>query len=122
MASYEIPTLFDQLLDVVIQVTNADKGFIVLLGVGRAVVKVARKPAHKPSRTRQPSVRPHPGPSDGDQTSPSSSRTRFNDTDFKDSLSVMNLRLASVMCVPFARTGQSDRNHLRGQRQRGPAF
>ena len=30
MATYELPTLVDQLLDVMIQVSNADKGFLVL--------------------------------------------------------------------------------------------
>jgi len=29
----------------------------------------------------------------------------LNDTDFKDSLSVMNLRLTSVMCVPLLERG-----------------
>src|SRR6476469_2179319 len=42
MASYELPTLLDQLLDVTIQVSNADKGFLVLMESGEPVVKVAR--------------------------------------------------------------------------------
>ncbi len=42
MASYELPTLLDQLLDVMIQVSNADKGFLVLMESGEPVVKVAR--------------------------------------------------------------------------------
>jgi len=46
----------------------------------------------------------------------------LNDTDFKDSLSVMNLRLNIRDVRALARTRQLDRDHLRGQRQRGPAF
>ena len=42
MEKYELPALLDTLLDVVIQVTNADKGFIVLVESGEPVVKVAR--------------------------------------------------------------------------------
>ena len=42
MASYELPTLLDQLLDVMIQVSNADKGFLVLMESGEPVVKAAR--------------------------------------------------------------------------------
>ena len=105
MASYEIPTLFDQLLDVVIQVTNADKGFIVLLESGEAVVKVARNLRHE---TISDAVRHL---SDAilarvmATKKPLIISDALNDTDFKDSLSVMNLRLTSVMCVPLLERG-----------------
>ena len=42
MAEYEVAALLDQLMDVIIQVTNADKGFLVLMESGEPVVKVAR--------------------------------------------------------------------------------
>src|SRR3569623_2418627 len=42
MEKSELPALLDPQLDVVIQVTNADKGFIVLVESGEPVVKVAR--------------------------------------------------------------------------------
>jgi GAF domain-containing protein len=42
MAEYELGTLLDQLMDVIIQVSNADKGFIVLMESNEPVVKVAR--------------------------------------------------------------------------------
>src|SRR5262249_50918821 len=42
MANYELPLRLDQLLDVMIQVANADKGFLVLMESGEPVVKVAR--------------------------------------------------------------------------------
>ena len=105
MASYEIPTLFDQLLDVVIQVTNADKGFIVLLESGEPVVKVARNLRHE---TISDAVRHL---SDAilarvmATKKPLIISDALNDTDFKDSLSVMNLRLTSVMCVPLLERG-----------------
>jgi len=41
------PPLFDQLLDVVIQVTHADKGFHRAARVGEPVVKVARNLRHE---------------------------------------------------------------------------
>ena len=105
MASYEIPTLFDQLLDVVVQVTNADKGFIVLLESGEPVVKVARNLRHE---TISDAVRHL---SDAilarvmATKKPLIISDALNDTDFKDSLSVMNLRLTSVMCVPLLERG-----------------
>jgi transcriptional regulator with GAF, ATPase, and Fis domain len=105
MSNYEIPVLLDQLLDVVIQVTNADKGFIVLVESGEPVVKVARNLRRETIsdavshlsdailarviETRQPLI-----VSDA-----------LNDSSFKNSLSVMNLRLTSVMCVPLLERG-----------------
>ena len=105
MASYELSTLFDQLLDVVVQVTNADKGFIVLLESGEPVVKVARNLRHE---TISDAVRHL---SDAilarvmATKKPLIISDALNDTDFKDSLSVMNLRLTSVMCVPLLERG-----------------
>jgi len=105
MNNYEIPSLLDALLDVVIQVTNADKGFIVLLESGEPVVKVARNLRRETIsdavrhlsdsivkrvvETRQPPI----------------ISDALNDTSFKNSLSVMNLRLTSVMCVPMLERG-----------------
>jgi transcriptional regulator with GAF, ATPase, and Fis domain len=105
MAHYDLPTLLDQLLDVVIQVTTADKGFIVLMESNEPVVKVARNlrretisdaVSHlsdsilaKVVETRQPLI-----VSDA-----------LSDAQFKNALSVMNLKLTSVMCVPLLERG-----------------
>jgi transcriptional regulator with GAF, ATPase, and Fis domain len=106
MNNYDLPALLDALMDVVIQVSNADKGFIVLLESGEPVVKVARNLRRetisdavrhlsdsiikKVVETRQPLI----------------ISDALNDTSFKNSLSVMNLRLTSVMCVPMLERGQ----------------
>ena len=59
--------LLDQLMDVIIQVTNADKGFIVLMESGEPVVKVARNLRRETiSRRRQPPVGLDPGQGDRD--------------------------------------------------------
>src|SRR3954451_1578472 len=105
MASYDLPTLLDQLLDVVIQVTTADKGFIVLMESGEPVVKVARNlrretisdaVSHlsdsilaKVVKTRKPVI----------------ISDALSDDEFKNSLSVVNLKLTSVMCVPLLERG-----------------
>jgi transcriptional regulator with GAF, ATPase, and Fis domain len=105
MNNYDLPTLLDALLDVVIQVSNADKGFIVLLESGEPVVKVARNLRRETIsdavrhlsdsiirrvvETRQPLI----------------ISDALNDTSFRNSLSVMNLRLSSVMCVPMLERG-----------------
>jgi len=105
MNNYEIANLLDALLDVVIQVTNADKGFIVLIESGEPVVKVARNLRHE---TISDAVRHL---SDSiikrvvESREPLIISDALNDTSFKNSLSVMNLRLTSVMCVPMLERG-----------------
>jgi transcriptional regulator with GAF, ATPase, and Fis domain len=105
MNNYEIPSLLDGLLDVVIQVCNADKGFIVLLESGEPVVKVARNLRRE---TISDAVRHL---SDSiikrvvESREPLIISDALNDTSFRNSLSVMNLRLTSVMCVPLLERG-----------------
>ena len=105
MASYELPTLLDQLLDVMIQVSNADKGFLVLMESGEPVVKVARNLRRETItdavsqlsdsilarvvKTRKPVI----------------ISDALSDEEFKNSLSVVNLKLTSVMCVPLLERG-----------------
>jgi transcriptional regulator with GAF, ATPase, and Fis domain len=105
MASYELPTLLDQLLDVMIQVSNADKGFLVLMESGEPVVKVARNLRRETIsdavsqlsdsilarvvKTRKPII----------------ISDALTDEEFKNSLSVVNLKLTSVMCVPLLERG-----------------
>ncbi|MGD0837982.1 MAG: sigma 54-interacting transcriptional regulator [Polyangia bacterium] len=105
MNNYEIPSLLDGLLDVVIQVSNADKGFIVLLESNEPVVKVARNLRHE---TISDAVRHL---SDSiirrvvESREPLIISDALKDNSFRNSLSVMNLRLTSVMCVPLLERG-----------------
>jgi transcriptional regulator with GAF, ATPase, and Fis domain len=105
MASYDLPTLLDQLLDVVVQVTNADKGFIVLMESGEPVVKVARNLRRETISDAVSHL------SDSILAKVVESRKALivsdalADAQFKNSLSVMNLKLTSVMCVPLLERG-----------------
>jgi transcriptional regulator with GAF, ATPase, and Fis domain len=105
MASYELPALLDQLLDVMIAVSSADKGFLVLMESGEPVVKVARNIRRETisDAVRQLSdsiiehvVKTH---------KPLIISDALNDEAFKNSLSVVNLKLTSVMCVPLLDAG-----------------
>jgi transcriptional regulator with GAF, ATPase, and Fis domain len=105
MASYELPALLDQLLDVMIQVSNADKGFLVLMESGEPVVKAARNLRRETisDAVRQLSdsilervVKTH---------KPLIISDALRDEEFKNSLSVVNLKLTSVMCVPLLEKG-----------------
>ena len=105
MASYELSTLFDQLLDVVVQVTNADKGFIVLVESGEPVVKVARNLRHETISDAVSHLSDAILARVMSTKKPLIISDALNDTEFKNSLSVMNLRLTSVMCVPLLERG-----------------
>jgi len=105
MASYELGPLLDQLLDVMIAVSNADKGFLVLMESGEPVVKVARNLRRETisDAVRQLSdsilahvIKTH---------KPLIISDALNDDAFKNSLSVVNLKLTSVMCVPLLERG-----------------
>jgi transcriptional regulator with GAF, ATPase, and Fis domain len=105
MDSYELASLLEQLLDVMIQVSNADKGFLVLMESGEPVVKVARNLRRETIsdavsqlsdsilarvvKTRKPLI----------------ISDALTDAEFKNSLSVVNLKLTSVMCVPLLERG-----------------
>jgi transcriptional regulator with GAF, ATPase, and Fis domain len=105
MENYDLPELLNALMDLVIQVTNADKGFLILMEGGQLDVKVARnlKKENIADAVSQLSdaiiakvVRSKKALIISDA---------MNDTEFAASMSVMNLRLSSVMCVPLLERG-----------------
>ncbi len=107
MEKYELPALLDTLLDVVVQVTNADKGFIVLVESGEPVVKVARNLRRETISDAVSHL------SDSIMARVMKSRTpliisdALSDAEFKNSLSVVNLKLTSVLCVPMLERGNT---------------
>src|SRR5450432_4454952 len=105
MGSYELPTLLDQLLDVTIQVSNADKGFLVLMESGEPVVKAARNLRRETIfdavRQLSDSILAHVIKT----RRPLIISDALRDEEFKNSLSVVNLKLTSVMCVPLIEQG-----------------
>jgi transcriptional regulator with GAF, ATPase, and Fis domain len=98
---YDLNELLQELMDAVISVTNADKGFLILLENNELRVKVARNVRSeniddaiaqlsdsiiaKVVKTKKPLI----------------ISDALNDDEFSSSLSVINLRLCSVMCVPL---------------------
>ena len=105
MGRYDLPELLAGLMDLVIEVTNADKGFLILLEGERLDVKVARNlkkediadavsqlsdaVVNKVIRERRPVI----------------ISDAMHDAEFASSVSVMNLKLTSVMCVPLLERG-----------------
>jgi transcriptional regulator with GAF, ATPase, and Fis domain len=105
LANYDLATLLDSLMDSVIDVTHADKGFLILFEGNELRVKVARNVrrenladaieqlsdsiVEKVIKTKRPVI-----VSDA-----------LHDDEFANAMSVMNLKLSSVMCVPLLERG-----------------
>jgi transcriptional regulator with GAF, ATPase, and Fis domain len=102
---YELADLLEALMDAVIDITKADKGFLILLEGNELRVKVARNLKRenladaleqlsdsivdKVVKTKKPVI-----VSDA-----------LHDAEFASAMSVMSLKLSSVMCVPLADRG-----------------
>ena len=105
LAATDLNRLMDELIDAVLEVTRADKGFLILLESDEMTVRAARNLAHddiedavsrvsdsivqKVVRTRQPIV----------------VADAVNDAEWSNSSSVVNLKLCSVMCAPLMEKG-----------------
>ncbi len=101
LGSYELPALLESMMDAVITVTNADKGFLILFHDNDPRIRVARNLRHeniddavdqlsdsivaKVLRTKKPLI-----VSDA-----------LHHDEFANSLSIMKLNVVSVMCVPL---------------------
>ncbi|MEK6608654.1 MAG: sigma 54-interacting transcriptional regulator [Myxococcota bacterium] len=105
LENYRLDPLLDALMDAVIDVTHADKGFLVLLESGEPTIKVARNVRREniaPAITQLSDsilarvVR---------DRAPLIISDALRDEEFKTSLSVVNLKLCSVMCVPLLERG-----------------
>ena len=106
LSDYELPVLLENLMDSVVSITSADKGFLILLEDEEFRIKVARNVdrenikgaveqvsdsiIRKVIQTREPLI-----VSDA-----------VTNSEFNSSQSVINLNLSSVMCVPLLDRGQ----------------
>ncbi len=105
MANYEVPTLLESLIDMVIQVSNADKGFIVLMESGEPVVKVARNLRRESITNAISHVSDSILAKVVETKKPLIVSDALNDDSFRTAASVVNLKLTSVMCVPLLERG-----------------
>ena len=96
----------DTLIDAVIEVTNADKGFVVLLDSGNAQVTVARNVRSKLADEDVPQLSDSIIARVIETRRPLVVSDALNDTLFRSSESVMNLKVCSVMCAPLIAQAQ----------------
>ena len=105
LGDFDLESLLDNLLDSVIDITNADKGFLILVEDDEFGIKVARNV----NRETIPDAVEYV--SDSIIAKVLQSREAIivsdamNNEEFKSSESVVNLNLSSVMCVPLIDRG-----------------
>jgi len=106
LAASDLAGLLDALLDSLVEVTHADRGFVIVLEDGRLAVKAARNLSRdsvedavarvsdsiiqKVVRTRRPLV----------------IADALHDQEWSSSSSVVNLKLCSIMCAPLTARGE----------------
>jgi transcriptional regulator with GAF, ATPase, and Fis domain len=106
MEKHDLADLLNELMDSVIEITNADKGFLILMEGEQLDVKVARNLKReniadavsqlsdsiiaKVVETRRPVI----------------ISDAMNDSEFQSSMSVIKLKLTSVICVPLLEKGK----------------
>ncbi len=105
LTEYDLPELLESLMDSVIELTGARKGFLILAENDGLAIKVARNVHRETILDAQEQV--------SDSIIEKALQTRrpiivsdaLNDAEFNSSQSVINLNLSSVMCVPLLDRG-----------------
>jgi transcriptional regulator with GAF, ATPase, and Fis domain len=105
MEKYELSDVLSTLMDLVIAITNADKGFLILMEGGQLDVKVARNLKKENIADAVSQLSDAIIAKVVKMKRPVIISDAMNDAEFAGSMSVMNLRLSSVMCVPLLERG-----------------
>ncbi|MFE8598269.1 sigma 54-interacting transcriptional regulator [Archangium violaceum] len=98
--------LLESLLDEAIEVTRADKGFLILRENGELAVKVARNLSRENIEDAMARVSDSIIEKVVRSRKPLILSDALDDPEFKSSKSVVNLKLLSVMCVPLVRNDE----------------
>ncbi|MCM2334735.1 MAG: sigma 54-interacting transcriptional regulator, partial [Anaeromyxobacteraceae bacterium] len=106
LGATDLARLLDELLDALVEVTQADKGFLILLQDGEMSVRAARNVARETiegavSRVSDSIVRKVVETGKALVVADA-----LHDADWSRSTSVVNLRLCSVMCAPLKQKGE----------------
>jgi transcriptional regulator with GAF, ATPase, and Fis domain len=97
--------LLEDLMDSIIELTSADKGFLILIDEGDLNVRVARNLKRENIETAVAHVSDSIISKVLQKKSPLIVSDALHDEEFNSSMSVMNLKLCSVMCVPLLDRG-----------------
>jgi hypothetical protein len=105
LGDYEIEQVLENLMDAAIEVTNADKGFLILLEGNELRVKVARNLARQNIEDAIERVSDSIVAKVVKNKRPLIVSDALHDTEFNSAASVVNLKLCSVMCAPLMERG-----------------
>jgi len=106
LGTSDLPRLLDELLDAVVEVTRADKGFLILLEDGGSSVRAARNVARETIEGALDSVSDSIVRRVVETGKPLVVADALHDADWSGSSSVVNLKLCSVMCAPLMQRGE----------------
>jgi transcriptional regulator with GAF, ATPase, and Fis domain len=105
MENYALPELLNALMDLVIQITHADRGFLILMEGETLDVKVARNLRKENIADAVSQLSDAIIAKVVKLKRPVIISDAMNDAEFASSHSVINLKLSSVMCVPLLERG-----------------
>jgi transcriptional regulator with GAF, ATPase, and Fis domain len=101
----DLARLLDELLDALLEVTHADKGFLILLEDGEISVRAARNVARETIEDAVSRVSDSIVQRVVETRRPIVVADALNDAEWSGSSSVVNLKLCSVMCAPLMEKG-----------------
>jgi len=105
LRDYKLENLLETLMDTVIEITSADKGFLILTEGGDLNVKVARNLKRENILNAMAQFSDSIVEQVIKQRKPLIVSDALSDDQFSTAKSVMNLKLSSVMCVPLLERG-----------------
>ncbi len=105
LGATDVPRLLDELLDALLEVTHADKGFVILLEDGEMTVRAARKVARETIEGALERLSDSIIQRVVETGRPLVVADALHDAEWSGSSSVVNLKLCSVMCAPLMQKG-----------------
>ena len=106
MEKHDLTDLLNELMDSVIEITNADKGFLILMEGDQLDVKVARNLKRENIADAVQQLSDAIVAKVVETRKPVIISDAMHDEEFQSSLSVMKLKLTSVICVPLLEKGK----------------
>jgi transcriptional regulator with GAF, ATPase, and Fis domain len=105
LSAGDVPRLLDELLDALLEVTHADKGFVILLEDGEMTVRAARNVARETIADALERVSDSIVQRVVETRRPLVVADALHDAEWSGSSSVVNLKLCSVLCAPLMQKG-----------------
>jgi transcriptional regulator with GAF, ATPase, and Fis domain len=105
LGATDVPRLLDELVDALLEVTHADKGFLILLQDGEPTVRAARNVARETIEGAMERVSDSIIQRVVETGRPLVVADALHDAEWSGSSSVVNLKLCSVMCAPLTQKG-----------------